>query len=113
MSSAVSDWCSGLLGTKPGDSRGWLELSKKGFRETGLCRVAGSSKGDVVGDARAGSRPAGDAARLRKGLFEDKLTDSPGDGRRPMIFKILVIYFLFYFFAREIMSAGFRLDRPA
>lgn len=86
MSSADSDLCSALLGDNSGDLMGWSDLSRKGFREAGLCRVDGSSNGEVavvdvvVGDAKAASMLMGEAARLRKGLLDDKLTERPGEG---------------------------------
>lgn len=49
----------------------------KGFRESG--RAGGSSKGDA-GEARRGETLAGEAARLRKGLFEERLILRPADG---------------------------------
>ena len=58
----------------PGDliGGGW---STKGFRDTG--RVGGSSKGEAGLLTRRASTLAGDAARLRKGLFDDKLRVMP------------------------------------
>jgi hypothetical protein len=49
------------------------DASRNGFRETGL---GGGSKGE-----RCSSEKEGDAARLRKGLLEERLSVSPGDGR--------------------------------
>ena len=48
--------------------------SRNGFRETGL--GGGASKGE-----RCSSDKEGDTARLRKGLLEERLRVSPGDGR--------------------------------
>jgi len=58
---------------------GWLKGSRKGFLETG--RAGGSSKGEC---GRGGEKLLGDAARLRNGLFEERLRANPGpddDGR--------------------------------
>jgi hypothetical protein len=52
------------------------DASKKGFRDTGR---GGGSNGDV------GPLDAGDAARLRKGLLEERLSASPGDGRESKV----------------------------
>jgi hypothetical protein len=52
------------------------DASKKGFRDTGR---GGGSNGDV------GPLLAGDAARLRKGLLEERLSVSPGDGRESKV----------------------------
>jgi hypothetical protein len=49
------------------------DVSRKGFRETGR---GGGSKGE-----RCPSDKEGDAARLRKGLLEERLSVSPRDGR--------------------------------
>lgn len=49
----------------------------KGFLDVG--REGGSSKGDG-GEARPGMRLAGEAARLRKGLFEERLMVRPAEG---------------------------------
>lgn len=49
------------------------EASRNGFRETGR---GGGSKGESCP-----SDKEGDAARLRKGLLEERLSVSPGDGR--------------------------------
>lgn len=43
--------------------------SKKGLRDRG--RLGGSSKGDA-GEVWAGSKLEGEAARLRKGLLEER-----------------------------------------
>lgn len=58
----------------PGDRTGG-GASRNGFLETG--RGGGSSKGD------AGE--AGDAARLRNGLLDDRLRDRPAAGSGPVI----------------------------
>lgn len=84
MSSADRDLCSDLVESALGDFRGCWLWSRKGLRDIGLCRGVGSSKGELLGDAKAASRLAGDAARLRKGLLEDRLTDSPGEGSCPV-----------------------------
>lgn len=65
ISSADMDLWSELFDMASGDLKGG-GLSRNGFRETGL--GGGSSKGD-----------AGDAARLRKGLFEERLRLKPAD----------------------------------
>lgn len=83
-SSADIGFCSGLLDEKAGGFVGWSELSRKGFRDTGLCLVVGSSNGEAARDAGAASRPAGEAARLRKGLLEDRWIDSPAGGSCPL-----------------------------
>lgn len=49
------------------------DASRNGFRETGR---GGGSKGESCP-----SDKEGDAARLRKGLLEERLSVSPGDGR--------------------------------
>jgi hypothetical protein len=49
--------------------------SRKGFRETG--RAGGLSKGEVGGLLRLG-----EPARLRKGLFEERLRVRPADADR-------------------------------
>jgi hypothetical protein len=49
--------------------------SRKGFRETGL--GGGGSKGERC----PSDKEEGDAARLRKGLLEERLMVSPADGR--------------------------------
>ena len=57
-----------------GDRMDWFVAgSRKGFLETG--RGGGSSKGEagLVG------REAGEAARLRKGLFDERLMVRPAD----------------------------------
>lgn len=64
----------------------WLlsEGSKKGFLETGLAG-AGSSNGEWGGggENELGVRALfGDAARLRKGLFDERLSVNPAD--RPL-----------------------------
>lgn len=53
-----------LLDVAPGDFKGGGGWSRNGFRETG--RAGGSSKGE-----------AGEAARLRKGLLDDRLRLRP------------------------------------
>jgi hypothetical protein len=72
MSSAVRLFGSDWVDMAPGDRTGG-GASRNGFLETG--RGGGSSKGD------AGE--AGDAARLRKGLLEDRLIVSPAEGSWP------------------------------
>jgi hypothetical protein len=71
-----------------GDFRGWPRLlsvlSKKGFLETGRSMAGGSSKGEWGGggekELELGLRPLfGDAARLRKGLFDERLSVNPAD----------------------------------
>lgn len=47
----------------------------KGLRDMGLLPA-------LVGVLRAGEGMAGDAARLRNGLLEDRFSDRPGEGRR-------------------------------
>lgn len=65
ISSAESDLApSELLDMAPGDLSGGGGWSMKGFRERG--RAGGSSKGE-----------AGEAARLRKGLLEERLRLRP------------------------------------
>jgi hypothetical protein len=64
-----------LLGDVLKGDRGLSEsMSRKGLRDTGR---AGASRGDARPDDTFG-----DAARLRKGLFDDRLRGSrPGTGR--------------------------------
>jgi hypothetical protein len=57
---------------------GKADESRNGFRDTGL---GGGSRGDVCLGDKAGDK-AGDTARLRKGLFEERLRVSPGGGWR-------------------------------
>lgn len=52
-----------------GETKGCSPWSKKGLRETGRAIGAGSSKGDSLPI----SMSAGEAARLRNGLLEDRL----------------------------------------
>lgn len=60
---------------------GWLDVksgSRKGFRDTG--RGGGSSKGETAGGDVAVLRGlAGDAARLRNGLLDDRFRVNPAD----------------------------------
>lgn len=58
-----------------GERSGLAVGSRKGLRETG--RGGGSSKGD------RGEGTVGDAARLRKGLLEERLRVRPRAGDRP------------------------------
>ncbi|KAF2456004.1 hypothetical protein BDY21DRAFT_65667 [Lineolata rhizophorae] len=58
--------------------------ARKGFRETGrLGWLLALLK--LRGEGSAGDGKAGEAARLRKGLLEDRLSVSPGEGRRSII----------------------------
>jgi hypothetical protein len=66
ISSADMDLWSELDDIASGDLTGGEGRSRKGLRDTG--RAGGSSKGD-----------AGDAARLRKGLLEERLMLRPAD----------------------------------
>jgi len=75
-----------------GDTTGCCRLideeSRKGFVDIGL----------VAGEGSAGvsfpEAERGDAARLRKGLLDDKLSVSPGDGRESInrIFVSIRVY---------------------
>jgi hypothetical protein len=62
-------------------------VDRKGLRDIGLlaelerCWLPGEFR--KVGEGRAGDGRAGEAARLRKGLLEEKLM--PGDGWRAVI----------------------------
>lgn len=51
------------------------KVERKGFRDMGLLLV-------LDGVCSAGEGKAGEAALLRNGLLEEKLSVSPGDGRR-------------------------------
>lgn len=64
ISSADRDLESELLDIAPGDLSGGGGNSRNGFRDNGL--VGGSSKGE-----------AGEAARLRNGLFDERFKLSP------------------------------------
>lgn len=66
ISSADMDLWSELADIASGDLTGGGGRSRNGLRDTG--RGGGSSKGD-----------AGDAARLRKGLLEERLRLRPAD----------------------------------
>jgi hypothetical protein len=69
--SAANDILSGEL--TGGCGNDFVEdASRNGFREAGL---GGASKGE-----RCPSDAGGDTARLRKGLLEERLRASPGDG---------------------------------
>lgn len=63
-----------LFGDVLKGERGLSDMSRKGFRDTGR---GGASRGEESPDDTFG-----DAARLRKGLFEERLRGSrPGTGR--------------------------------
>lgn len=67
ISSAERDLESEWFDMVPGDLTGGRDWSRKGLRDRG--RAGGSSKGE-----------AGDTARLRKGLFEERLMLRPTGG---------------------------------
>lgn len=79
-SSAVGDWAPLGCAIFSGDVTNWeveelKDGSRNGFLEVG--RGGGSSKGERgSGEARL----LGDAARLRKGLLDERLSDRPADG---------------------------------
>lgn len=58
------------------------KVDKKGLRDMGL--LAELERSDWL----AGEGNPGDVARLRKGLLEDRLRESPGDGRRSAVDKV-------------------------
>lgn len=72
---AETDMLSGDEG--PAGGGGKALVSRKGLRDTGRCK---GSRGEVCP-----TESAGDAARLRKGLFDERLRLSPagGDCLRP------------------------------
>lgn len=55
-------------------------VDKNGLRDIGLLP-------ELERSWLAGECKLGDAALLRKGLFEERLSESPGDGRRSVIRK--------------------------
>jgi hypothetical protein len=69
LSGELANGCEALLVEDP---------SRKGFRDRGR---GGASKGD------AGPLEAGNAARLRKGLLEERLRLRPGEGRESITAK--------------------------
>ena len=73
MSSADRDFGSELVDPAPGDLSGGGGWSINGLRERGRAG-GGSSKGDMV-EVKELSAPIGEAARLRKGLFDERLTE--------------------------------------
>ena len=68
-SAVASDFVAEAIAS--GGSSGFVFGSRKGFRETG--RGGGSSNGD------RGDGTDGEAVRLRKGFFDDRLSDRPGE----------------------------------
>jgi hypothetical protein len=60
--------------------------SKNGFLPEPDDETGGSSKGEWGGGGREGEKLLGEAARLRKGLLDDKVSDKAGlaEPGRPM-----------------------------
>ena len=83
ISSAERDLCADLPDMASGIAGACGAWSRNGFRDRGRCDRCGSSNGEVAGDVKLASKLAGEAARFRKGLFEDRLIERPAGESRP------------------------------